>query len=87
MSQREFNSAKYSIFQLRGEHENISNPNSKLDWELSAEAFFNYLKFLQYRDTVKFAKRAHITAIIAIIISGLLALGSIIVNIIINLGT
>lgn len=80
MSPSEFNSAKYSIFQLKGEHENIRSSDLNLPWQVSTKAFFDYLSFLQYRDAVKSAKKAHCTAVIAIIITGFLALGSIIVS-------
>jgi hypothetical protein len=68
MSEDEFSGAKYVIFQLKGVHEHPS-PDEVLDWRLSAEAFFNYLSFLEYRDALKSSRRAFGVAIVSLLLA------------------
>lgn len=46
MSGDEFSAAQYSLFHLKGMHEN-SNRNEQMDWTLKPEAYFNYLCFFR----------------------------------------
>ena len=79
MTPTEFEGAKYSLFNLRGEHEN-AHPNADLSWRLSPEAYFNYLNFLEFKHAVATARKAHWTAIVSIGISGIIGLASLISN-------
>lgn len=71
MGLTEFNSAKYAIFNLRGEHEQITSLNQVFRWELAPQAFFHYVSFLEYKHAITSSRRAQIFAIIAIIISAI----------------
>lgn len=69
LSPRRFKSAMYSIFSLRGQHEHLESDHEILDWELSPEAYFNYLSFLEFRHSLATAAKAQSTANKAIFIS------------------
>ncbi len=69
LSPRRFKSAMYSIFSLRGQHERLQSDHEILDWELSPEAYFNYLSFLEFRHSLAAAAKAQSTANWALFIS------------------
>lgn len=52
------------------------NMGEIMNWHLTPEALFQYMSFLEYRDSLKSAKQARVIAIISIIISGILALAA-----------
>lgn len=54
------------------------------DWHLKPEALFSYIGLKEFEHSIKSARDAKIIAIIAIIISGFLALASIVVSIVTN---
>ncbi len=68
MTEEDFSGAKYSIFQLKGEHEHATS-DKVLNWRLTAEAFFNYLSFLEYRDALKASRRAIWVAISSLLVT------------------
>lgn len=68
MTEEDFNGAKYSLFQLKGEHEHAAF-DKVLPWRLKAEAFFNYLSFLEYRDALRYSRRAFYIAIGSLLVS------------------
>ncbi len=48
----EFKRARYEIFQVTPNTEEIRSINQNSYWELKTSAFFSYLSFLEYRDSV-----------------------------------
>ena len=69
LSPRRFRGAMYSIFSLRGKHEQLTSDHEVVDWELSPDAYFNYLSFLEYQHSLQTAARARRTAAAAVVIS------------------
>ena len=81
LSDRQFDFVRDRIFVLSGyQEENLSSSEIQ-DWELSPASYFQYLQYLGYKHAVKVSQRAHYTAIAAIVISGALAVTSIIVSV------
>jgi len=68
MSADEFSAAKYSLFHLKGMHENPDR-NKVLDWTLRPEAYFHYLSFLEFRHSVRAARKAFWLAVASICIA------------------
>lgn len=78
MSIPEFNGAKYSLFLLKDEHEISSSEQGELTWNLSPEAYFHYLSFVQYKHAVSTSNRAHWLAICSLVISIIMGVASVI---------
>jgi hypothetical protein len=78
VSPDEFSGLKYSLYVLKGAHENIESNNEILDWRLTPEAYFNYLSFIQYKHSVLTSKRAQIVAICSLLISSLIGVASLV---------
>ena len=68
------------IYENRIDHNQSINIHEIREWNLKPEALFGYMSLKEFEHSVKSAKEAKTIAITAIIISGLLALGSIIVS-------
>ena len=49
LSAEEFSGAKYSLFLLKGVHENIACDNELLGWRLKPEAYFSYVSYLEFK--------------------------------------
>jgi len=81
LKEKDFDFIMSDIFILSGAHSTFVSAHEDIDWKLSPHAFFNYLQFVEFKHAVVTAKRAHNTAIAAIIISGMLALGSLIATV------
>jgi hypothetical protein len=77
LSSQEFDFVKRNIFVLSAAQEQSIHSREPQEWKLSPQVFFNYLQFLEFKHAVKTANRAQWTAVAAIVISGLLAIGSI----------
>lgn len=58
------------------------NTHEVKDWYLKPEALFGYMGLIEFEHSVESAKDAKIIAIISIIITGFLALGSIVAGLI-----
>ncbi|MGV6818412.1 MAG: hypothetical protein ACWA44_14235 [Thiotrichales bacterium] len=54
------------------------NLNEVLSWNLTPESLFQYMSFLEYKDSLETAKRATVIAIASIVISGALALAQLV---------
>lgn len=81
LTKREFEFVKDKIFVLSiAQTDEHYHENTAYSWKLSPEVFFNYLQYSEFKFAVKTANKAHNTAVLAIIISGLLALGALIQN-------
>lgn len=76
----EFNSAKYSLFMLKGEHEISNSSQDVLTWNLSPSAYFHYLSFIQYKHAVKTSNKAHWIAIFSLAISSIIGIASIVAS-------
>jgi len=81
LGERQFDFARDNIFVLSGYQERNLSSSEIQDWELSPDAYFNYLQYVGFKHAVKVSQRAHYTAITAIIISAILAVVSIIVSV------
>ena len=81
LSPKQFNFAKYEIFVLNGAQDGHIQQNEMHSWELSPSSYFNYLQYLEFKHSIETSQKSTRLAIIAISISGLLALASLIVSI------
>ncbi|MCC2615448.1 hypothetical protein LJ739_04240 [Aestuariibacter halophilus] len=81
MSQSDFDFITHELFVLSAAQNEYVHPNQNYEWKLSPQAYFNYLQFCEYQHAIQTSNRAHWTSIAAIVISGALALGSIVVSI------
>jgi len=79
LSSKQFHFAKHNIFVLNAAQETNLNQNTDQDWEISPGSYFNYLQYLEFKYSIESSRKSTNIAIIAIIISGLLALASLIV--------
>ena len=77
---KQFNFAKHEIFVLNAAQDNHQNDHEVQQWELSPSSYFNYLQYLEFKHSIESSRKSTILAIVAIIISGSLALGSIIIS-------
>ncbi|WP_211829381.1 hypothetical protein [Kistimonas asteriae] len=78
LAHHEFDIIYRDMFIPHKNQEGEIHPNEVLEWTLSQQAFFNYLQFLEFKSSVESAKKAQITAIVAIIISCALTLSPIV---------
>lgn len=76
LSEKQFDFARNRIFVLSAYQEQNFSRTEEQEWELSPEAFFNYLQYLEFKHAVRSARSAQYISIAAIIISGVLALAS-----------
>jgi len=81
LSNKQFNFAKHDIFVLSAAQDTSLNPNEQHQWELSPDSYFNYLQYLEFKHSIESSRKSTMLAIIAIIISGTLALASLFVSI------
>lgn len=70
----EFNLIWKSIFIPNTNQTNNFNNNEEYRWELKPEAFFSYMSYLEYKDSLASSKKALKIAIISIIIASVLAI-------------
>ena len=81
ISQSDFDFASKEIFILNKSQLEYIHPNEVQEWKLNPQAYFNYLQYCEYKHSIKTARTAHKISLIAIAISGVLALGSIVASI------
>ncbi|WP_415887775.1 hypothetical protein ACMXYO_06895 [Neptuniibacter sp. QD37_6] len=81
LTRQEFDFVRHEIFILSGAQTEYVNDHEEYEWKLSTQAFFNYLQFSEFKFAVSAAKKAQLTAMAAIVISGILAIGSIVVTV------
>ena len=84
LSDKQFNFAKHDIFVLNAAQDTHINPSEVQYWELAPATYFNYLQYLEFKHSIESSRKSTIIAIIAIAISGLLALASLLVSINVN---
>jgi len=81
LSPKQFNFAKHEIFVLNGAQDGYVQENEMQSWELSPATYFNYLQYLEFKHSIETSQKSTKLAIGAIIVSGVLALASLIVSI------
>ncbi len=81
LNAQEFDFVRHEIFILSAAQSEYVNDHQEFEWKISSQAFFNYLQFSEFKFAVSAAKKAQQTAFASIIISGILAVGSIIISI------
>ena len=81
LSIKQFNFAKHEIFVLNGLQDGHIQQNEMHSWELSPASYFNYLQYLEFKHSIESSRKSSILAIAAIIISGILAVASLVVSI------
>jgi len=79
LSKQEFDFVKSEIYILSGAQVDYYSEIQPYDWKLTSQAFFNYLQFSEFKFAVSSAKKAQHTAHIAIVISVVLALSSLLI--------
>jgi len=79
MGMAEFVAVANKIYCGGEEIDHSLNMHEILSWNLTPESLFQYMSFLEYKDSLKSSKRATIIAVISIVISGTLALAGLIV--------
>ncbi len=79
MGVSEFLAAAGSVYSIKSDLPIDINLHEVKDWHLKPEALFGYMGLKEFEHSVKSAKEAKMIAIASIIITALLALGSIIV--------
>ena len=78
---KQFNFAKHQIFVLNAAQDGNLNDMETQQWELAPASYFNYLQYLEFKHSIESSRKSTILAIIAIILSGSLALASLLVSI------
>ena len=78
---KQFNFAQHQIFVLNAAQDGNLNDKETQQWELAPTSYFNYLQYLEFKHSIESSRKSTILAIIAIIISGSLALASLLVSI------
>ncbi len=81
LTKQEFDFVRHEIFILSGAQAEYLNDNQEYEWKVSSQTFFNYLQFSEFKFAVITAKKAQRTALVAIILSGVLAVGSIVATV------
>ncbi|EGQ7979861.1 hypothetical protein ACPF4D_003570 [Vibrio cholerae] len=80
LSSVEFDFIRHDIFILSAAQEKPIAKHESFEWKVSPQSYFNYLQYCQYQHAIETANRAHRVSIAAIVISGLLAVGSLLVG-------
>lgn len=80
LSPKQFNFAKRDIFVLNGAQDGHIHQDEMHTWELSPATYFNYLQYLEFKHSIESSRKSTKLAIVAISISGLLALISLVVS-------
>lgn len=76
----EFDFIRSDIFILSKAQDQPIASHDSFEWKVSPQSYFNYLQYCQYQHAIKTANRAHMISIAAMVISGGLAVGSILVG-------
>ncbi len=77
LTEKEFDFLRRDIFVLSEAQSAHENLDIDQEWTLSNQAFFNYLQYQEFHHSVNTSRKAHWTAIVAIIISAFIGLVSI----------
>jgi hypothetical protein len=81
LTTREFDFVRHEFFILSAAQAECVNDHQESEWTISSQAFFHYLQFSEFKFAVTSAEKAQRIAVIAVAISAILAISSIITTV------